>query len=266
MQYRLAYRPDPPSPRDRSFQDAAPVLAAKLGKQGDHHIPEYTPISNQGGAGTCAANACGDGLEIVHGVIRTIQEPTKPYQAKMQISRRHIYWLARSLDGSLDRDDGTYIRSCLQQMRNIGVCDEKYMPYDDKRIFQPPSLEAKVRASENKITGFFRIDESKRARLDAIATAVRANHPVVFGTTVGSNLQNYTAGANPLTPITSGERGGHAMLVTGVITVAGRYRFLVRNSWGRSWGDGGYCWFDEDYMLWSETRDLWMLTLMKELL
>jgi hypothetical protein len=39
--------------------------------------------------------------------------------------------------------------------------------------------------------------------------------------------------------------GGHAVALSGYRKVNGSYQFLVHNSWGVSWGDGGYAWVSQ---------------------
>ncbi len=39
--------------------------------------------------------------------------------------------------------------------------------------------------------------------------------------------------------------GGHAVAISGYRKVNGSYQFLVHNSWGTSWGDGGYAWVNQ---------------------
>ncbi len=40
--------------------------------------------------------------------------------------------------------------------------------------------------------------------------------------------------------------GGHAMLLVGYATLPHSTYFLIHNSWGKHWADGGYAWIDED--------------------
>ncbi len=42
------------------------------------------------------------------------------------------------------------------------------------------------------------------------------------------------------------ETGGHAMLLSGYATFPHSTYFLIHNSWGPKWGDGGYAWIHEE--------------------
>ncbi len=54
--------------------------------------------------------------------------------------------------------------------------------------------------------------------------------------------------------------GGHAVTLSGYFTANGARSFLLHNSWGASWGDGGYAWISEQ-MLRDRLRDAWTITL-----
>ena len=56
--------------------------------------------------------------------------------------------------------------------------------------------------------------------------------------------------------------GGHAVAAVGYDDP--RQRFIVRNSWGRSWGEGGYCTMPYAYLLDSGlSDDFWTITLVE---
>ena len=101
---------------------------------------------------------------------------------------------------------------------------------------------------------YYRIDGTGEDRVRAVKAAIAAGHPVVFGTRVGESFLERDGldvidTPTPSDPIV----GGHAMVIVGY--EAGLFRVL--NSWGRSWRDGGLCWFTEDYLRWAFTYDLW---------
>mgnify|MGYP003593416554 CR=1 FL=1 len=220
-----------------------------------HMIKEYTPISQQGQIGSCAANAGADALEIVLANARE-DKTNIP-----QVSRKHLYYACRSWDGNEGEDSGTSIRTVMRTLHHVGACPEDVWGYDEN-YKQAPSLEATIRASENKIDGYSRIANVKQERVLDLAAAVDGDHPVVFGTGVGDEFMSLY-GDGVLAPPTS-IIGYHALVVVGYRVVDGRVQFRIRNSWGEAWGDGGRCWLDQDYMTDDMTSDLWVVTKMSE--
>jgi C1A family cysteine protease len=55
--------------------------------------------------------------------------------------------------------------------------------------------------------------------------------------------------------------GGHALLAIGYCDE--KQCFIVRNSWGSSWGDKGYCYIPYNYLVNSNlASDFWIITQM----
>jgi len=56
--------------------------------------------------------------------------------------------------------------------------------------------------------------------------------------------------------------GGHAVLAVGYDQA--KRAFIVRNSWGVSWGFGGYCWFPFEYVADTDLADdRWQIKLVE---
>jgi C1A family cysteine protease len=224
-----------------------------LGAEGDHDIPEFTKVSNQGGLSACVTNAIADTVEICVG----LTDPSKV----VQVSRLQLYWNSRALHGATNIDGGTCIWMGLGQSRDVGICPETLWPYIEANVNVAPPLEATMHASDNKIKDFYRIWASGDEMVQAYAAAIRRDCPVVFGTQIGQSFQGILDG-RPVTPPEKGDviLGGHAMVAVGVASYAGRLRFRIRNSWSESWGVDGYCWMDQDYISWDKTEDSHVVT------
>lgn len=253
---------DMPNPGvDRPFEAIRPTLASiakpRPSGSGELVFPELTPISHQGDTGTCVANAWCDALEILDG-----------FDGKdrvEQLSRMFLYWAARYLTGTTHRDDGTYLRAAAHQLQHIGVVEEQYYPFKRENLFQSPPLKLFTMASNNRIKGHYRLTTRGEQLAQDIETAIRASHPVVFGTAVHRGLGEHRGGEVLNHPVVWS--GWHAMVVVGVRRAPdGSREFLWRNSWGKDWGVRGYAWASEEYMTWTETQDLWVGTKMEPLI
>lgn len=223
-----------------------------------HLIPEYTPISNQLSLSSCAANATADAFEIIKGIENT--------NNIKQLSRLFIYWNARLYEKTTDKDSGSYIMYDLNSLVQYGVCEESTWNYDENKVFAQPNILAYKEADDNtlKIDNFYKIRTLNQYRLQDVETAIRANHPVIFGTAVDKKFLSYSGGDiaidEPSTYV-----GNHAMIIVGVRTNNGNKEFYVRNSWG-NWNSNGHAWFTAKYITSQYTNDLYVPTIMPDLL
>jgi C1A family cysteine protease len=228
----------------------------------DHLIPEFTPISFQGNAGSCVANAWSDMMEILDGLVGTDKVE--------QLSRRWLYWVSRYLHGAINVDDGTYLHAAGHQLKTLGIFEEKYFPYYDGSEYitgdkASPELDHYTMASNNRLTGFYKAEAwNPEQYLKELEIAIRGNHPVVFGTPVNKDFQAYRGGGQVFGPPKDNILGGHAMIIVGVGYDGTTRWWLLRNSWGAGWGDKGHVKVNDDYVL--SFRDVWIGTKMQELI
>jgi len=216
-----------------------------------HIIPEYTPISNQGGQGSCVANAWCDSLEILDGLSQG--------DAVEQLSRQFLYNISRILHGALDVDGGTYNRAAAHQLTVIGTVEEKYYQYDQSMVYAFPEADLYTMASNHRLEGAYTLTSSDDQRLKEIEIAIRTDHPVVFGTPVGNEFMAYRGEDKVLEP-EAVNKGRHAMILTGVRTRNGELEFYLRNSWGLGWGFQGHAWVSSAFIARSDTSDIWVPT------
>lgn len=235
-------------PDAKDFLASAPVVTP----DGDVSLQRYCVDMNQLSESSCAGNATCEGAEMLNNMAGYKPVP---------LSRQFVYNLSRHENGNLDRDNGTYIRSCFDVISRFGVCDEYLFPYDVTKYNVMPPIAAMRQALGHKIHKAYRIKDTfqPQDRIDACIAALRANHPVVFGTQVSSNFQALSDNTIQYPP-TSNIIGGHAQVIVGWIGGA----FLVKNSWGRNWGMGGFSYFSPSYIAWIMTNDLWVPTLGSE--
>lgn len=222
----------------------------------EHKIPENTPISDQLNLSSCVGNASADMLEILQG----LQNPNNV----KQLSRLFLYWNARLASKATDKDQGCYIHLAMQSMTTLGVCEETSWPYDPKRVFAQPPILSYKQGDDNTLRDFYQITTTGQDRLNDVEAAVRANHPVIFGTLVSKDLESY-GGEDKVFGPPATNVGGHAILIVGVRRNP-NLEFYIRNSWGDSWGQNGHCWFSADYITWDQTSDLFVGTKMNDLL
>lgn len=249
----FGYTPDPPKPNDPRFSiTLAPTLQPTI--SGDVDLREFATESNQAGLSSCAGNASTDAVEIISAI---------EGRPRVQLSRLFTYAMARHMqdddqsgDDDLDVDNGTYLRFCMLALSTYGICAEAAWPYDESKVFDEPSIRAQQEAVGHKIHSYYRIDSTGDQRVQDILLALRGLHPVVFGTDVEDPFRRVDD-TTPVDVPKGGTIGGHAMIIAGYLNG----NFLVKNSWGAGWGFGGYCFMTPAYVMWENTRDLWVPTM-----
>jgi len=276
--YRKTWRPDSTQPLpagQAAFHDLplgaanlASVLAAgaavpnQIVEQGGilDLRPLCPPIDNQYQVSDCVADATCSALEFCQ--IRN----GLPF---VKLSRLFMYYNARLQTQDTANDAGTYIRLAFSTLASLGTCPESTWAYDTSMIFTRPSWESYREAYPNKVTNFYSISQlliaanniiNPNSLTASIKQALQAIHPVVFGMTVDEGYDN--TGRDGMVAMPASKRispGGHAQMICGYND--NLQRWIVKNSWGTGWGDGGYCYVPYAYLGASGVDDIWVPTL-----
>jgi C1A family cysteine protease len=78
---------------------------------------------------------------------------------------------------------------------------------------------------------------------ETVAACLDVKVSTWIGGPVGSALDDYQAGQVEQLVSAADAEGGHAREVVGYrLNAKGELEFLIENSWGSSWGEGGYSW------------------------
>ena len=233
--------------------------ATPKAQDGNNYDIPPQPIYDQGDEGSCVLNATIGAMSIVLGVEKL---------ATVMLSRNFLYWLCRLSMGTTTQDSGTYSHLAVDRVGSIGVCQESTWAYGDDTMYVPPSLQAYSEASDNKATSWFQVDSPGATvpRLTQIEAAIRSDHPVIFGTPCSSAIQQYQPGQILGIPDPNNIIGGHEMAVTGVHYIDGARAWVIRNSWGTSFGNGGYLYINDAWMDYAQLSDIWLMTRMSALL
>jgi C1A family cysteine protease len=219
--------PDLPDHRDHIFSAPAPVLTV-LPPKVDLRPACPPTVYDQGRLGSCTANAIAAAFEFDLG---------KQKLPDFMPSRLFIYYNERKIEGTVDSDSGAMIRDGIKSVAKQGVCTEDAWPYDISKFTDQPTKECYTAAKDNQALSYQRIPQS----LNQMRGCLANGYPFVFGFTVYESFESSEVAQTGVVPMpVDGESvlGGHAVLAVGYDDET--QRFLVRNSWGSGWGDGGY--------------------------
>lgn len=232
--YLLNATPDAPDIRDRMYEPALIGLEREI-------VPKAADlrILDQKREGACTGFALAASINMQNRK-RGFGDPA--------VSARMLYQMARLYDEWPGEDyEGSSIRGAIRGWWNNGVCSEKDWPYVQG---QPGHLTVKraKAARVNQLGAYYRLRPSITDYHTALNEAgiICASARVHNGwfTAHGGRI-NWERG----TPMA----GGHAFAIVGYNDEG----FIVQNSWGPGWGDGGIALYNyEDWAL--HIQDAWV--------
>jgi len=244
------WKPDLPDKRDvfhefRTYNDVAEDIDLRVG---------MPPIYDQGHLGSCTANAVAAAYEYDE----KLQDEEKTFTP----SRLFIYYNERKMEGTVSYDSGATIRDSIKTVYNDGVVSEKLWPYDISKFTVEPNTQCYENAKDHKCVSYKRVKQN----FSDIQNCLANRYPIVFGMTVYESFESEQVAETGVMPMPQeGERilGGHALCLCGIDK--NRERFIVRNSWGSSWGDNGYFYMPYEYLLDNQyCSDLWTVLKVKD--
>ncbi|HTY12045.1 MAG TPA: C1 family peptidase [Bacteroidota bacterium] len=225
--------PDLPDHQDLLYSQARavpPSLPASVDLRS-----KCPPVENQGELGSCTANALAGALEFIE---------LKNGTPLVDVSRLFIYFNERAIEHTIMSDSGAQIRDGIKSLAKQGVCPEKKWPYVISKFEDKPTPACYAEAKKRLITSYHRI-----LTLDEMRTCLAEGFPFVFGFTVYESFESQKVAQTGVVNMPlPGERtvGGHA--VVGIGYADSDRRFIVRNSWGKDWGEQGYFTIPYDYL------------------
>lgn len=267
----------PPMPDLRDYTEENPEVSRmteKLGTQDPTSIPTSvdlrqwcSDIEDQKSLGSCTANAA-------VGIVEYYEN--KAFGKHINGSRLFIYKLSRNLLG-FTGDSGAYLRTAMAALVLGGLPPEKYWPYTDKPDEfdrEPPSWIFAVADNYESLSYFCHdpagINKPPNDVLNSVKTYLAAGIPSMFGFYGFPSFDNTNVkGGIPFPCPDEQAEWGHAIVAVGYDDnkkikntkcdkeTAGA--LLIRNSWGKKWGDKGYGWMPYDYVINNIASDFWSL-------
>lgn len=246
---KYGWVPDLPDPNDFKLTFGSSVVAAS--PPSVDMRPQDTPIYNQGQAGSCTGQSTGACMAFVR---------KKNGLAQFVPSRLFLYYNGRAQEGTTQSDSGASIRDVVQGAVKLGAPPETFWPYSDQlqQVTAKPSADAYTNALQDLIT----IYQSLVQDLNQLKACLASGFPFVFGFTVYQSFESPQVAQTGIMPMPSGfmDRpvGGHAVMAVGYDD--SKQSFIVRNSWGTSWGLQGYFLMPYAYMLSAKlAQDFWVI-------
>jgi len=276
----------PPMPDLRDYTTATPEIAEmakklklkQSAKSLKSAVPDKvdltewcSPVENQGSIGACTAHAAS-------GVIEYFQR--RAYEEHLEASRLFIYKTTRNLMG-VTGDTGGWLRNTMGALVLCGVPLEKYWEYTDvdPDFDEEPSSFVYAVADNFETLKYFCHDPlgsnvEKKAVLESVKSYIAAGVPSMFGFFgFPSFSETGEDGSIPFPCQNEQAEWGHAIVAVGYddkkeirnprCSRKTKGALLIRNSWGKEWGEKGYGWLPYEYVLQGLAQDFWSILSME---
>ncbi|MEZ0374383.1 MAG: C1 family peptidase, partial [Candidatus Sericytochromatia bacterium] len=249
------YKPSPKKAGTKQF-DKLSAGIGKLPAKVDLR-PHMTRVEDQGDTNSCAANATAGAYEYL----------IKRHQGQHKdVSRLYIYYNGRYMDDADSiEDEGATLHSIIEGLKEYGACEEASWEFDPDYVNEEPDESAYEEGSS------FVVQSVRQVPTDLASwkTALASGYPIIFALMLFDSFDKQRKpGLVPPPSKKEASReshGGHAMLCVGYSDPD--KVFIVRNSWGKEWGDKGYCYIPYDYVMNPEHNfdDSWIIERLDEL-
>ena len=238
---RYGWIPDLPDHRDFLYAVPTEVLVRLPPSIDLRDQYQFPPIYDQGELGSCSANAIAGAVEF---------DLIKQKQKRVFIpSRLFLYYNERAMEGTVTSDSGGQIRDGIKSEAKQGDCPENLWPYDITKFAVKPPKQCYDNALKYKAFNYQRLVQD----LNQLKGCLFSGYPFVFGFTVYASFESPQVAQTGHAPMPApGEQviGGHAVMAVGYDD--SNQWFIVRNSWGESWGMEGYFTLPYSYLLEAE--------------
>lgn len=230
---KYTWKPDLPDQRDLIYTTSEGVsLPSKVDLRS-----RYSVVYDQGQLGSCTGNSISMSIDM-----ERVKQNLKPVQP----SRLFIYYNERVIEKTVSTDSGAQIRDGIKSVATTGYIPETEWPYIISKFKTKPSKGCYTDAAKSLVKQYLRIDNTV---LNNMKTVLASGFTFVFGFTVYESFESAAVaktGMVPMPKLKEQVLGGHAVCCVGYDD--SKQCFIVRNSWGSSWGDGGHFYIPYTYL------------------
>ncbi|PHY18804.1 C1 family peptidase [Caulobacter sp. BP25] len=200
---------------------------------------DWWTIGDQKNTGSCVGWATADGVLRYHFVKAGWIAKDTP------LSPRFTWMASKELDEfttaptTFIEPEGTSLKAALDVSRKYGAALDGDLPFEGGRLFPGSAQVFYAKAARLKIASYINLGPSLLAWRRWLAS----NGPILVRLNVDATWANASAVPRLETYRAETALGGHAVALVGY-TPDG---FIVRNSWGESWGDNGFAFATNAY-------------------
>jgi C1A family cysteine protease len=200
-------------------------------------------IGNQENTGSCVGWASTDGVMRYH------MHKAGKLSDRELLSVRYTWMASKETDTDVAHattfieEAGTYLKTAMDACRRWGVVPEKLLPFHISTLmFTGHEVNFYAVAAQRRVAAYYNLGKDP----NQWRTWLASHGPILAGLSVDATWDNATATHGMLDTFQPNTvRGGHAVCIVGYTA---EKRFIVRNSWGPTWGDKGFGYASEAYI------------------
>ena len=190
----------------------------------------FPPPGDQGNQSSCVAWAVAYGARSFYAASAGGRQPSE----RSAFSPAFVYNQLRNKSEGCNA--GLNFISALRLIQSQGVATLSDFPYTDSNCSRLPSNQTKTVASVNKIDGWKTIGYRD---IESVKGELYKRNPVIVGMNLPGSFHQ-VRGSQIFSDSRSNPEGPHAMVIVAYDDSKGAFKVI--NSWGKSWGDGGFGW------------------------
>jgi C1A family cysteine protease len=204
---------------------------------------DWWGINDQESTGSCVGWASTDG------VARYSMVMANRLGQNELLSPRYTWMASKEFDEfntrpeSFIEEAGTSLKSAMDVLRKYGAVPEKLLPFHiNTTMYAGNENDFFATASQRRIAAYFNLNLDFNQWRTWLAT----RGPIMAGLQVDATWDHAADTQGKLDTFQPRTvSGGHAVCVVGYRTDG---RFIIRNSWGKNWGDKGFAYASEEYL------------------
>lgn len=199
-------------------------------------------VGNQGDTGSCIGWAVADSLLRYHFV------KSGQLQKTERVSVRYVWMAAKETDTARDHpttfidDSGTSAKAALRVIRKFGVVKASVLPFDGRMVRMKEAAFLEL-AAQLKVKAYVNLTKGKRGTLDRFKAWLAHQGPILVRLKCDSTWNRVKSDGRLGRYHKRRAQGGHALAIVGYTPT----HFILRNSWGKHWGDKGFAYASYAY-------------------